>query len=87
MNYKFPLWPTSRPYVCPPDAGPAWRAAFEAGADMAGLEDNLKLSPEERLNKHARLLNDFLKREQFFDNMRRGWELVTRIESHLPRKS
>ena len=25
-------------YVCPPDADPAWRAAYEAGVDMVQLE-------------------------------------------------
>jgi hypothetical protein len=43
MNYEFPLWEPSREHVCPPDAGPAWRAAYEAGADMAAIEDSLKL--------------------------------------------
>jgi hypothetical protein len=36
-------------YVCPPDAGPAWRAAMEAGIDMSLIEENLKISPWERL--------------------------------------
>ena len=36
-------------YVMPPDAGPAWRAAFAAGTDMALIEENLKRSPWERL--------------------------------------
>jgi hypothetical protein len=36
-------------YVCPPDAGPAWRAAMEAGIDMSLIEENLKRSPWERL--------------------------------------
>jgi len=39
-------------YVCPPDAGPAWREAYEAGCDMEELEANLRLTPWERLLKH-----------------------------------
>lgn len=36
-------------YVCPPDAGPAWCAAMEAGIDMSLIEENLRRSPWERL--------------------------------------
>jgi hypothetical protein len=36
-------------YVYPPDAEPAWRAAYEAGVDMALLEENLSKTPAERL--------------------------------------
>ncbi|MBU6410489.1 MAG: hypothetical protein KGR98_08885 [Verrucomicrobia bacterium] len=36
-------------YVCPPDAGPCWRAAMEAGIDMSLIEENLRRSPWERL--------------------------------------
>jgi hypothetical protein len=36
-------------YVCPPNAGPAWRAAMEAGMDMSLIEDNLNRTPWERL--------------------------------------
>jgi hypothetical protein len=36
-------------YLVPPDAGPAWRAAFAAGMDMSLIEENLKRSPWERL--------------------------------------
>ena len=43
-------------YVMPPDASPAWRAAYEAGVDMSLIEDNLKLSPWERLLAHDRAL-------------------------------
>ena len=49
----------NRGYVCPPDAGPAWRAACEAGIDMSLLEHTLKLTPEERLAEHQQVL-DFL---------------------------
>jgi len=43
-------------YVMPLDASPAWRAAYEAGVDMSLIEDNLKLSPWERLLANDRAL-------------------------------
>jgi hypothetical protein len=46
-------------YVMPPDAGPAWRAAFEAGVDMSLIEASLKLTPEQRLAEHQQAI-DFL---------------------------
>ena len=46
-----------RGYHCPPDAGPAWRAAHDAGVDMALIEDALRMSPAERLRAHQRALN------------------------------
>ncbi len=46
-------------YVIPPDAGPAWRAAHAAGIDMSLIEDSLKLTPEQRLAEHQRVI-DFL---------------------------
>jgi hypothetical protein len=46
-------------YVCPPDAGPAWRAAMAAGIDMSLIEDSLKLTPEQRLAEHQQVI-DFL---------------------------
>jgi hypothetical protein len=45
------------PYVCPADAGPAWRAAHEYGFDMSLIEANLRLSPEQRLDEHQRALD------------------------------
>ena len=36
-------------YVLREDAGPAWRAAFDAGIDMSLIEENLRRSPWERL--------------------------------------
>jgi hypothetical protein len=36
-------------YLMPPNAGPAWRAAFASGIDMSLIEENLKRSPWERL--------------------------------------
>jgi hypothetical protein len=48
-----------RGYVCPPDAGRAWRALCESGVDMSLLEHALSLTPEQRLNEHQQTL-DFL---------------------------
>lgn len=45
------------PYVCPPDAGPAWRSACEYGFDMSLVENALSKTPEERLEEHQRALN------------------------------
>lgn len=44
-------------YVCPLDAGPAWRAAMEYGFDMSLIEDALRLTPEQRLEQHQRALD------------------------------
>ncbi len=46
-----------KPYVCPPDAGPTWRAAYDYGFDMSLVEDALRRTPEERLVEHQRALN------------------------------
>ncbi len=46
-------------YSLPPHAGPAWRAACEAGLDMSLVEAALGLTPEERLAEHQQVL-DFL---------------------------
>jgi len=46
-------------YVCPPDAGPAWRAAVAAGYDMSLIEHALLLTPEQRLAEHQQVI-DFL---------------------------
>jgi len=43
----------------PPGAGPAWRAAYEAGLDMSLLEATLQQTPEERLAGHQQVI-DFL---------------------------
>lgn len=47
---------SNRGYVCPPDAGPAWRAACEAGLDMSLVEENLRRTPWERLLANDRAL-------------------------------
>jgi hypothetical protein len=46
-------------YICPPDAGPAWRAAMKAGIDMSLIEHALMLTPEQRLAEHQQVI-DFL---------------------------
>lgn len=46
-------------YTLPPDAGPAWCAAYEAGVDMSLIEAALKLTPEQRLAEHQQVI-DFL---------------------------
>jgi hypothetical protein len=46
-------------YALPPEAGPAWRAAYEAGVDMSLIEGALRLTPEERLAEHQQVI-DFL---------------------------
>jgi len=70
------------PYVCPPDAGPAWRAAYEAGIDMAEIEENLRLTPEQRLDKHQRMLEDFFDRERFLEKLLRGWSFIKKQNVH-----
>lgn len=50
----------NRGYVCPPDAGPAWRVACEYGFDMSLVEDALRKTPEERLEEHQRALDMLL---------------------------
>ena len=46
-------------YVLPTNAGPAWRAAHEAGLDMSLIEGALRLTPEQRLAEHQQVI-DFL---------------------------
>ena len=63
-------------YLCPPDAGPAWREAYEAGYDMEELEENLRLTLEDRLAKHARKLNEWLEFEAFMEKLQRRWNFA-----------
>ncbi len=51
-------------YVCPPDAGPAWSAAYQAGVDMSLIEESLRMTPSERLRDHQRALDFVLMLEQ-----------------------
>ena len=46
-----------RGYVCPPDAGPAWRAACDYGFDMSLVEDAMRMTPEQRVEQHQRALD------------------------------
>ena len=50
----------NRGYVCPPDAGPAWRAACEFGIDMSLVEEAMRMTEEERLADHQKALNRVL---------------------------
>jgi hypothetical protein len=47
-------------YAMPDDAGPAWRAAHEAGLDMSLIEAALQLTPEQRLAEHQQVINFLL---------------------------
>ena len=70
-------------YVCPPETGPAWREAYEAGCDMEELEANLQLAPEERLLKHDKKLNELLAFEAFMENIKRGWSFIRSQHGNL----
>jgi hypothetical protein len=70
-------------YVCPPDAGPAWRAALEAGINMEELEVNLRLSSEERIAKHDKLINEWLEFEAFMEKINRGWIFIPILKSQI----
>ena len=50
----------NRGYVCPPDAGPAWRVACEYGFDMSLVDDALSKTVEERMEEHQHALNMLL---------------------------
>ena len=47
-------------YVCPPDAGPAWRKLWESGEDMTLLEDSLAMTPQERISVHNHFRDQLL---------------------------
>ena len=53
----------NRGYRCPPEAGPAWRAACDYGLDMSLVEMALAMTPEERLEEHQHALNLLLEIE------------------------
>ena len=63
-------------YVCPPDAGPAWRAVCDSGCDMHELEANLRLAPSERMLKHDRKLTEWLEFEAFMEHLTLGWTFI-----------
>jgi hypothetical protein len=64
MNNDALIEELNRGYVCPADAGPAWRAACEYGFDMSLVEDALKQTPEQRLDEHQRVLDFVLELRQ-----------------------
>jgi hypothetical protein len=43
-------------YVCPPEAGPAWRRAVAEGIDMSLVERALARTPWDRLQDHDEAL-------------------------------
>jgi hypothetical protein len=59
-------------YVCPPEAGPGWRAAADAGVDMRLLEDSLRLTPWERLEENQRALALVVALEEAGKQLREG---------------
>jgi len=69
-------------YVCPPDAGPAWREAFAAGCDMEELEANLLLTPTERLAKHEKKRNEWFEFEAFMEKINRGRNFIRSQHVH-----
>ena len=52
------------PYVCPLQAGPAWRSAHECGFDMSLVEGALSRTPEQRLDDHQEALDLVLEIEE-----------------------
>ena len=71
-----------KPYVCPPDAGPAWRAAYEAGIDMEALEESLLLTPEQRLEKLQQMLDAHFERERLLEKLIRAWQFAQKQHVH-----
>lgn len=69
-----------KPYVCPSDAGPARRGAFEAGIDMEALEENLRRTPEQRVGNLQRMLDGHFEREHLLQKLIRGQQLVRKLQ-------
>ena len=46
------------------------------GVDMHELEENLRLSPWERLVKHDKKRNEWLQFEAFMTDLQRGWNFI-----------
>ena len=63
-------------YNSPRNAGPASRKASDAGIDMFELEENLRLTPWERLIKHDNKLKELLEYEAFMEKLHRGWKFI-----------
>lgn len=61
--------PLNHGYVCPPDAGPAWRAALNERMDLSLIELSLAKTPWERWLDHddalgfAQHLREAMKRQ------------------------
>jgi hypothetical protein len=49
---------------------------------MEQLEANLRLTPEERLLKHDKLLNEWLEFESFMENIYRGLKFIKSQHVH-----
>ena len=43
---------------------------------MAEIEDNLRLTPEERMRKHDQRMAAYFKREEFLEFFQRGWNFI-----------
>ena len=69
IEYRWPVLDDAiidglnRGYVCPPEAGPAWRAACDYGLDMSLVEAALEMTPEQRLQERQHALNLLLEIE------------------------
>lgn len=61
LDVKIDIEQLNRGYVCPANAGPAWRAAHEYGLDLSLLEESLQMTEEERLADHQLALNRVLR--------------------------
>src|SRR5438270_4934233 len=74
------------PYRCPPDAGPAWRAACDYGFDMSVVDCELGASPEERIERHQHAINMVLEieaaREGSNLRIQNNRELLTKLRQH-----
>jgi len=55
----------NRGYVCPLDAGPAWRAACEYGFDISLVEDAQRMTPGQKIEEHQHALNFLLVSSSF----------------------
>lgn len=51
---------TPKRELCIDKEGPAWQMARAYGIDVSLLEDNLRLTPLERIRAHAHALNEAL---------------------------
>ena len=49
---------------------------------MAELEDNLRLTPEERLVKHEKKRAEWLEFAAFMEKLQRGWKFIKLNPGH-----